>query len=132
MAKPILFLSLFTAVVMAPLAQAERYLIDPNKADTLRCEDAAFKNETYTQSGPPQNFIFKSADGETHALNFRNHQECHTKMQFVKNAQMEVAHPWVQIDTDPLHFAMVDAPAPVFKEETKRSLSSEPRDTHTR
>ena len=115
----------------ANLAHAERYLIDPSKAETLRCDDHSFKNDSYTLEGPAQEFVFTTADGETHHIIFQNHEECRAKINMVKHAQTEQSHPWVQIDTSPLTFAMVERPAasPANTSDTHgvREISSEGR-----
>jgi hypothetical protein len=112
-----LALSLFTGV-----AHAERLLIDPNKADTLKCDDYSFKNEPYTLEGPQQELVFMASDGQTHSIKLKNHEQCLTKVQYVKSARGDSAHPWVEVDTSSLVFAMVDHRE---KNQGSREISSE-------
>ena len=131
MKTPFFFAAFLVMSSTANLAHAERYLIDPSKTETLRCDDHAFKNDSYTLEGPAQEFVFMTADGETRHIIFQNHEECLAKINMVKHAQTEQSHPWVQIDTSPLTFAMVEHPvaSPSGTSDTHgvREISSEGR-----
>jgi hypothetical protein len=120
MTKPFLALSTLT-LLLTTQAKADRFLIDPSKVETLRCDDASYANESHILTGPEQSFVFTGADGQTHSLMFKDHEACRAKMQFVKNAQTDANHPWVQIDTAQMTFANVTPPE---TQQATRQISS--------
>ena len=106
-------------------AHSEQFLIDPSKAGTFRCEDAQFKNDTYTEEGPQQHFVFTGTDGLAHSMDFENHAECRAKLQFVKTAQLDINHPWVQVETSSNYFGLTSTPGAQEQAKTFDHLSEQ-------